>query len=204
MSGETGDVESGWTTDTLHQFMQQQINDLAESLSERHSAQVKLLDERYSTQTKALDAAFAAQQLAMQTALDAAKEAVNTAMVASEKAVIKAENAAERRFESVNEFRAQLADQARTFMPRTEAEAVSSRAMERIQELSSQATGLVTRTEVTALYDRNSERIRELTDRMNKSEGSGVGMKQGWTYLVGGLSLLLTIVLIYMALRGGL
>lgn len=42
------------------------------------------------------------------------KEAINAALLAAEKAVAKAEAAAEKRFEGVNEFRAQLADQART------------------------------------------------------------------------------------------
>jgi hypothetical protein len=53
---------------------------------------------------------------------DAAKEAVGVAMAAADRAVLKAEGAAERRFESVNEFRNTLADQQRSLMPRTEAE----------------------------------------------------------------------------------
>lgn len=48
--------------------------------------------------------------------------AVQAALNAAEKAVTKAENASEKRFDAVNEFRAQLADQAATFMPRSEAE----------------------------------------------------------------------------------
>jgi hypothetical protein len=55
-------------------------------------------------------------------AIAAQDKAVQIAMIASEKAVVKAETAAERRFENVNEFRGQLADQAATFMPRAEAE----------------------------------------------------------------------------------
>lgn len=55
-------------------------------------------------------------------AIAAQDKAVQIAMIASEKAVVKAEIAAEKRFESVNEFRGQLADQAATFMPRAEAE----------------------------------------------------------------------------------
>lgn len=65
--------------------------------------------QRYDAQTKALEAA-----------LLAADKAVQAALLAAEKAVIKAETAAERRFESVNEFRGQLGDQAKTFMPRAE------------------------------------------------------------------------------------
>lgn len=68
-----------------------------------------LLDERYATQTKALDAAFVA-----------AEKAVATALTSAEKAVATAERANEKRFESVNEFRQALTDQAANFMPRTE------------------------------------------------------------------------------------
>lgn len=65
--------------------------------------------QRYDAQTKALEAAMVA-----------ADKAVQAALLAAEKAVNKAEVAAERRFESVNEFRGQLADQQRTFLPRQE------------------------------------------------------------------------------------
>ena len=80
----------------------------------------EMLNERYATQTKALDAAFLAQQTAMKTAFDAADKAVAAALESAEKAVTKAEAAAEKRFESVNEFRQQLTDQAATFVSRTE------------------------------------------------------------------------------------
>jgi hypothetical protein len=46
----------------------------------------------------------------------AQKEAVNAALATSKEAVVKAENATEKRFEGVNEFRESLADQASTFM----------------------------------------------------------------------------------------
>jgi hypothetical protein len=46
------------------------------------------------------------------------RTAMEAAFAASEKAILKAENATERRFESVNEFRAQLAEQTTSFMPR--------------------------------------------------------------------------------------
>ncbi len=54
--------------------------------------------------------------------LDSQKDAVQTAMAAAEKAVTKAEASSEKRFESVNEFRAQLNDQVKTFMSRVETE----------------------------------------------------------------------------------
>lgn len=48
------------------------------------------------------------------------EKAVGAALTAAKEAVDKAERAAAERFASVNEFRAQLTDQAATFMPRNE------------------------------------------------------------------------------------
>lgn len=54
--------------------------------------------------------------------LDSMDKALTAALQATKEAIQKAETATEKRFESVNEFRSQLGDQARTFMPRLEAE----------------------------------------------------------------------------------
>jgi hypothetical protein len=89
----SGDTE--WTVETLRQHFQRQLDDIR-----------VMLEERHVTQTKAVDAAFLAQQTAMQAALTAAQREVATALLSSENAVRKAETAAEKRFESVNEFRA--------------------------------------------------------------------------------------------------
>ena len=96
MTGETRSEESGWTVDTLHALMNER-------------------DVRYEQR-------FQAQQKALQDALLAAEKAVSTAMASADRAVLKAENAAEKRFEGVNEFRATLADQAARLMPRQESE----------------------------------------------------------------------------------
>ncbi len=67
--------------------------------------------QRFETQETNLITAITAQEKAVAAALQAAKEAVT-----------KAEIAAEKRFDAQNEFRAQLSDQANTFMPRGEAD----------------------------------------------------------------------------------
>ena len=51
---------------------------------------------------------------------DAQEKAVNSALTAAKEAVAKAEIAAEKRFDSVNEFRKTLSDQTGTFIPRPE------------------------------------------------------------------------------------
>ncbi len=97
-------------------------------------------DRRYA-------AHFAAQEVAM-----------SAALAAAEKAVLKAEMASERRFEAVNEFRAQLADQAATFIPRIEAE---------------------------ARIARNTEDLTSLASRLDRYEGRSGGLSDSWGYLVG-------------------
>jgi hypothetical protein len=123
MGGETEQEVSGWTVDTLRMSMQRQLDDFRERMQ-----------ERYETQTKAVDAAFLAQQTAMQTALTAAERAVQTALLSAEKAVTKAELAADKRFDAVNEFRGQLADQAAQFMPREVADALFAELRKKIDE----------------------------------------------------------------------
>lgn len=163
MSGETENNISGWTVDTLHSHLDQRLDEQSSHFDRQIESLKSLLQERYDTQTKALDAAFKAQQLAMQTAMEAA-----------ERAVAKAETAAEKRFDSVNEFRAQLADQATTFLPRAEGEAALAR---------------------------NTERIQELADRFNKSEGRGLGLNAGWIYILGAIAAIGTIVSIFLMFR---
>lgn len=78
-----------------------QIDHLREIMDER--------DRQYAQR-------FAAQQEALAAALNAQKEAVANALSAAKEAVNKAEDAANKRFESVNEFRQTLTDQAATLV----------------------------------------------------------------------------------------
>jgi BMFP domain-containing protein YqiC len=74
----------------------------------------------------------------------AADRSVTAALSAAEKAVAKAEMAAEKRFESVNEFRGTLSDQAATFPTRAEVgaqnEALSAR-ISALEATSQRSTG---------------------------------------------------------------
>lgn len=88
-------------------------------------------DEKYNT-------IFASQE-----------KAVNAALNSAETAVRKAEMASEKRFDAVNEFRATLADQQRTLMPRSEMDvtirSIATRLENvetRIVERSSKETGI--------------------------------------------------------------
>lgn len=166
MAGErTPDQSEGHTqygsTDndiSLREHIQRQIDTLERHLTRVIRENRVQLDERYATQTKALDAAFAAQQ-----------ELFNAALVAAERAVSKAEVANEKRFESVNEFRAQLGDQGRTFMPRTESvqryDAVSGR--------------------LTDIEKRMTDAFAQINSRLDQTQGASQGIDKAWAYLVG-------------------
>ncbi len=82
-----------------------------------------------------LDAIVAANDTRYEQRFVDQKVAVDAALNAAERAVMKAETATERRFEGVNEFRAQLADQQRTFLPRAEYEARHNTVTDRLDLL---------------------------------------------------------------------
>ena len=89
--------------------MPESLSHLKEIMDER--------DRRYEDRFKAMD------------------EKTSLALNASEKAVSKAEMATEKRFDSVNEFRAQLKDQAATLMPREETFTKFNAIEEKIEDL---------------------------------------------------------------------
>jgi hypothetical protein len=74
----------------------------------------------FEVEIKRLDQLRQAGDMAVAAALAAAEKAVAAALIASEKAIDKAEAAQLRTNEAQNEFRAQLKDQAQTFLTRNE------------------------------------------------------------------------------------
>jgi hypothetical protein len=102
----------------------------------------EMVDRRFEDSDKAVQAALVSAEKAVTAALTAAKEAVNKAEIATEK-----------RFESVNEFRGQLADQSSNLLPRAEY-ASQHKAIE--------------------------DKIQGLTDRMNLKDGASQGAEITW------------------------
>lgn len=139
-------------------------------------------EQRFDASQKALDAAFAAQKSAVDAAFSAQKEAIIAALAAQDRAVSKAEAAAEKRFEGVNEFRAQLGDQQRNLMPRAEAEKLIQSLADKIGVLEGFRTEVLSR---------------------------GTGAKEGWGYAVGVIGLVFVVlgiiaaVAAFLAKQGG-
>ena len=90
---------------------------------------------------------------------------------------VKAESAIEKRFDSVNEFRASLANRPRLLMPRQEAESLLKSLTEKLE------TGL------KVLADRVDTQSAQLIS----SAGKKSGIESGWGYAVGAVGLVLAI-----------
>ena len=103
---------------------------------------------------------------------------MDAALVAMKEAVIKAEAAAERRFESINEFRGQLADQAGTFVGRNEYLAQHAALAEKLDTETLRIGGTIT----------------ELTRRMDRTSGSSAGKNAMYGWIIAGVGMLATIM----------
>ncbi len=113
----------------------------------------------------------------------AIRRELSAALTSIKEAVIKAETASDKRFESINEFRAQLGDQAATFISRNEYGAQHEALAEKLS------------TDIA----RTGAMITELTRRLDRISGSSAGRNAmyGWIIAaVGALATVMTVVLI--------
>jgi hypothetical protein len=103
--------------------------------------------------------------------IESVRNSLTVAMANADRAVMKAEASAEKCFDSVNEFRATLADQQRMLMPRSEVE-VLLRAV--------------------------NEKIDGMTLSLREQKGQTKGAASGWGYAVGVVGLVMTILSAFM------
>lgn len=164
----------GWSTETAVDHLlaiisasERRYLDLIAGLEKRVVDSIELNDRRYEER-------FSASQKALELGLAGTKSEISVALAASKEAVLKAENATEKRFESVNEFRGTLDNQQRTLIPRSEVDALMRGVDTRISQL-------------TKDLDKMEQDIRS-----NTSERMGI--KGGWGYAVGVLGFVLLIV----------
>lgn len=155
-------ADDEWTVGRLKEHLQQ----ISDERDRRY-------EQRFEAQERAVAAALAAQE-----------KAVSAALGAAERAVLKAEVAAEKRFESQNEFRGQLSDQAARQMPRAEANVEFSNIREKIDGL--------------------AVRIASIEKRLAGGEGVTAGKAFGWERLVSLAGLLGALIAIFAWLSKGL
>jgi len=183
------DDASQWTIETLREHIIALIN----------ANDVKY-NQRFEASQNAINTALAAQQKAMETALTSQKLAVD-----------KAETAAEKRFESVNEFRSVLTSQQGTLMPRPETMALLKSIEDKMdaqrlshekvndsfaQSLSDIRLAMTHLLAIDAYETRHAELQRQVNDlRESRSESTGksTGANALWGYLVGAAGIVLAL-----------
>jgi acyl transferase domain-containing protein len=144
------------------------------------AAEHRALTERVA----ALDRLMEAKFVTFQVMVESQAEKVSLALAAADKAVTKAEDATEKRFESVNEFRLTLSDRDRLSMTRTE--------FETFKEGS--------RSEFDQLRSSNAEKFTGILARLDRAEGKGAGIGAVWGWVVGGAGVAsaLTVVIVQL------
>lgn len=168
-SNIVGPVDAGWTVVTLKEYV--------DTLSEVGARDRTTIRSHYDTLLTEYDRRYAARFVA-------SEQAVKDAFAAQEKAISKADTANEKRFESVNEFRAQLGDQQRTFMPRSESEALIKGLSDRLE------------AGIRSL----SEKVDANASRMDRRDAAGVGSQQVWGYVAAAVGVMVGIAGLVLAL----
>lgn len=141
------------------------------ALQAQFVAELRRIDELSEAKTHAVEQLMDAKFVTYRTMIDANAGSVSLALAAADKAVLKAEQATEKRFEGVNEFRASLADLSSTMASRRELEASGAVADGRHAELVKAVTDLRSR------LDRAPE-LHDLATRAERSEALQIGSRE--------------------------
>lgn len=191
MTGETKEDISGWTTDTLHAHVSRMLFEIDRRYEQRFTDAEVRQQQRYEDQVKAIDAAMIAQR----TAIDAA-------MLAADKATTLFAQTAKEKFETVNEFRGTLTDQAATFIPRKEVEAIIDRINEHIAAISARLDKFAEKALVMSEYDRISTMMNLNAERLTRIESKGKGVQASWGVAVVIVTIMIAAIGLYISVKG--
>jgi hypothetical protein len=150
----------------LQQSLFKQLELRVEGAEKLEQERIACICEMGKGDTKMLEAKIAGAR----DAIEAIHRELKIESEAAKAVVTKSEIATEKRFDAVNEFRAQMADQAGLF---------------------------ISRREVEALVNSNSEKISSITDRLNRNEGRGMGISQLGGWIFGGVGLVVGLIAIF-------
>jgi len=122
-------------------------------------------------------------------ALTAQKSLSEQAFANAEKAIAKADTATEKRFDAVNEFRAQLSDQTSTFLPRNEYTVQHKSMEEKIDAVEANLTARIEQNNKASL-----DSIADLKDSRTLTKGRGEGISATVAYMIAGVGVVCTII----------
>jgi hypothetical protein len=162
--------------------LQIELQNLWEHIERRERAILLHVHNDQIERDKRYDAKFATVKVSA----ELAAEAVRLAMNAAEKAVEKAEAATNKRFESVNEFRAQMADMQATFARMDMVES-------RFVTLSSKVSASAREDVMESRFNAVQRRLDDFATWQNTMVGRSSGIQAGWAWIVGGITVVATV-----------
>lgn len=182
MSGETEAEVSAWTVDSLRFHFEQRftaqeaaVTAAIQAVRELHTAVLAERDDRYGqrfdAQEKALVLALANVDREFHERIRQVQEETRVAMAAAEKAITKAEIATEKRFDAVNEFRAQQADVIATFARKSEIDQRIAGLAEKLDSIMEQGVRAASTCLPRAEYDRAHIDLAERVINLEKAFG---------------------------------
>lgn len=192
---------TGWTIETLLEYVNARITDMELRNQQRFEAQIDASNARAADMELRQQQRFEAQTKAVDAAIIAQRAAVDAALIAANQATAKAETATDIRFQAVNEFRGQLADQATRFITRVEVEAAIMRNTERIAELATKLENFADKRLVVGEYDRLSIKLDDIASRVTRFEGKGSGMQASWAIAIAVITVIMGMIALYFAVR---
>ncbi len=109
---------------------------------ERHHSLAKELHERRIDLRNEMIVDFNEVREATRFAFESQEKSINSSLLAAKEAVLKAENASEKRFESINEFRNTLRDQQANLLPRIEADKIFENLYRQVDNITKDVSSL--------------------------------------------------------------
>lgn len=178
------------------------IKESSDRLDDLRTTEVKRIDEKINTNDDKYQIQFSDSKEAVTAALTATKEAIN-----------KADQANEKRFDAVDEFRSTLSDQQAKLLTRTEYESNHKSLIEKINGVENRinrtegaSNVYVTQNDLTNAMDKLQTSIeatlRPVVQFMNASVGRSSGANSLWGYIVGVISLFIAIALFLLRISG--
>jgi len=154
VAGET------WDYERLREHIQAQLARIEALGAQRGEELRREIDQRLAAVRRELDQRFAA----------------------AHEAAIKAEDATGRRLDAVNEFRAQMADQEKTFLTRREYDAahqaLAAATTEVARRLEAVSAVVVPRNETDAWRQGVTEKLDAVSSRLDRLQGAGQGSEK--------------------------
>jgi hypothetical protein len=175
-------------------------------VTENLTARMARVEEQIDAFAVLMDARFVTHR----TLLDSNAAQVSIALEAADKAILKAEAATEKRFDGVNEFRAQLAEQARSFVSAElfnsqfeQSRIDRSHLREDINALRLEMASRITTADLEAAKNvaiLKAEDLQDRIDTIKQAQSRTMGVAVGASFAI---SLISTLVAVVFRLASG-